>query len=228
MTNEEFFNAHMGERVIYKGKDIGAYVAGYVGEKYIILGFHDYTGCILRFTSRVNKMLNGVYTSYRFAKLKYVEVVNKSAEKVSNMAEKKILTIHLTDEWYQKIASGEKTEEYRECSVYWTIRLLRKDIPNRPNVIAGVAKYHRASDRGLFVQGYLTGGLKHTSDSPEDRTYRKEVLEPFTHVHFLLGYPKDNQPYIEKEIDEITVDKPKKGMCPDAWLKKNMFVIRFK
>ena len=149
-------------------------------------------------------------------------------KQTSNMAEKKVLTIHLTDEWYQKIASGEKTEEYRECSLYWTIRLLRKDVPNRPDVIAGVAKYHRASDRGLFLQGYLTGGLKHTSDSPEDRSYRKEVLEPFTHVHFILGYPKDNQPYIEKEIDEITVDKPKKGMCPDAWLKKNMFVIRFK
>ena len=29
------------------------------------------------------------------------------------MAEKKVLTIHLTDEWYQKIANGEKTEEYR-------------------------------------------------------------------------------------------------------------------
>lgn len=28
MTNDEFFNAHMGERVLYKGKDIGAYVAG--------------------------------------------------------------------------------------------------------------------------------------------------------------------------------------------------------
>ena len=27
MTNEEFFNAHIGERVLYKGKDIGAYVA---------------------------------------------------------------------------------------------------------------------------------------------------------------------------------------------------------
>ena len=72
MTNEEFFNAHMGERVLYKGKDIGAYVAGYVEEKYIILGFHDYTGCILRFTARVNKTLDRVYTSYRFAKLKYV------------------------------------------------------------------------------------------------------------------------------------------------------------
>ena len=81
MTNEEFCKAHIGERVLYKGKDIGAYVAGYVGEKYIILGFHDYTGCILRFTARVNKTLDGVYTSYRFAKLKYVEVVNKSADK---------------------------------------------------------------------------------------------------------------------------------------------------
>ena len=31
-----------------------------------------------------------------------------------------VATIHLTDEWYQKIANGEKTEEYRECSLYWT------------------------------------------------------------------------------------------------------------
>lgn len=38
MTNKEFFYAHLGERVLYKGKDIGAYVAGYVEEKYIILG----------------------------------------------------------------------------------------------------------------------------------------------------------------------------------------------
>lgn len=75
MTNEEFFYAHLGERVLYKGKDIGAYVAGYIEDKYIILGFHDYTGCILRFTARVNKTLDGVYTSYRFAKLKYLEVI---------------------------------------------------------------------------------------------------------------------------------------------------------
>ena len=30
MTNEEFFNAHIAERVLYKGKDIGAHVAGYI------------------------------------------------------------------------------------------------------------------------------------------------------------------------------------------------------
>ena len=45
MTNEEFCKAHIGERVIYKGKDIGAYVAGYVDKKYIILGFDNFDGC---------------------------------------------------------------------------------------------------------------------------------------------------------------------------------------
>ena len=74
MTNKEFFNAYRGEPVLYKGKDIGAYVAGYVEEKYIILGFDDYTGCILCFTSKV-KNLCDIYHSYRFAKLKYLEVI---------------------------------------------------------------------------------------------------------------------------------------------------------
>ena len=75
MTNKEFFNAHCGEPVLYKGKDIGAYVAGYIEEKYIILGFDDYTGCIQSFTPKVNKTLGGIYNSYRFAKLKYLEVI---------------------------------------------------------------------------------------------------------------------------------------------------------
>lgn len=85
MTNKEFFNAHCGEPVLYKGKDIGAYVAGYIEEKYIILGFDDYTGCIQSFTPKVNKTLGGIYNSYRFAKLKYVEVVDKSTYKRSSV-----------------------------------------------------------------------------------------------------------------------------------------------
>lgn len=74
MTNKDFFNAYRGEPVLYKGNDIGAYVAGYVEEKYIILGFYDDKGCILCFTSKV-KNLCGIYHSYRFAKLKYLEVI---------------------------------------------------------------------------------------------------------------------------------------------------------
>ena len=73
MTNEEFFNAHMGERVLYKGKDIVAYVAGYVEEKYIILGFYDDKGCILAFNTYVN--VDKIYVSYRFAKLKYLKII---------------------------------------------------------------------------------------------------------------------------------------------------------
>ena len=75
MTNKEFFEAYRGKPALYKGKDIGAYVAGYVEEKYIILGFDDYTGCIQCFTSKVYKTLGGIYKSYRFAKLKYLTVV---------------------------------------------------------------------------------------------------------------------------------------------------------
>ena len=73
MTNEEFFNAYRGEPVFYKGNDIGAYVAGYVGDKYIILGFYDDKGCILAFNTRVN--VDMVYVSYRFAKLKYLRII---------------------------------------------------------------------------------------------------------------------------------------------------------
>lgn len=80
MTNKEFFNAYRGEPVLYKGKDIGAYVAGFIEDKYIILGFNDYTGCIQCFTSKV-KNLCAVYRSYRFANLKYIEVVDKSTDK---------------------------------------------------------------------------------------------------------------------------------------------------
>lgn len=80
MTNKDFFNAYRGEPVLYKGKDIGAYVAGYIEDKYIILGFDGYTGCIQCFTSKV-KNLCAMYRSYRFAKLKYVEVVDKSTDK---------------------------------------------------------------------------------------------------------------------------------------------------
>lgn len=38
MTNKEFFNAYRGEPVLYKGKDIGAYVGGYVEESISSLG----------------------------------------------------------------------------------------------------------------------------------------------------------------------------------------------
>ena len=59
-------------------------------------------------------------------------------------------------------------------------------------------------------------------------TYCGKVLyRPYTHVLFINGYRKDS-PRIEKEIESITIGKPKKGLCPDKWLDKEFFVIKFK
>ena len=59
-------------------------------------------------------------------------------------------------------------------------------------------------------------------------TYCGEVLyRPYTHVLFINGYRKDS-PRIEKEIESITIGKPKKGLCPDKWLDTEFFIIKFK
>ena len=62
----------------------------------------------------------------------------------------------------------------------------------------------------------------------------KELLEkktarfiPYTHVRFFCGYAK-NRPMIEKEIEDIIIGKPKKGLCPYKWLDTEFFIIRFK
>lgn len=76
MTNKGFFKAYRGKAVLYKKKDIGAYVAGYIEDKYMVLGFNDYKGCgILEFTRKGQKVLCEVCKSYRYAKLKYLKVV---------------------------------------------------------------------------------------------------------------------------------------------------------
>ena len=37
--------------------------------------------------------------------------------------EKKVLTITVSKQWFDKIVTGEKTEEYREIKPYWIKRL---------------------------------------------------------------------------------------------------------
>ena len=55
----------------------------------------------------------------------------------------------------------------------------------------------------------------------------KVLYRPYTHVLFINGYRNDS-PRIEKKIESITIGKPKKGLCPDKWLDKEFFVIKFK
>lgn len=74
MTLKEIYEQHHGKVACYKGKKIGAFLAGYCGDKYLILGFKDETGYIRKFTPNV--VVDDGYVSYRFAKEKYVAWIN--------------------------------------------------------------------------------------------------------------------------------------------------------
>lgn len=103
--------------------------------------------------------------------------------------------------WFKKIVSGEKTEEYREIKKYWASRLVNQQAE---------------SGEVLFDE---FGGYTTVIGEPE--------YKPFTHVLFYAGYAKDRQ-VVEKKIESITIGKPQKGMCPDEWLGKDVFIIKFK
>ena len=125
------------------------------------------------------------------------------------MAEKKILSLVLEKKWFKKIVSGEKTEEYREIKPYWVARLFHNnsnivDVRNLASSLAG---------RTDLLKKYIDA--------------QRIVLKQYTHILFINGYRKDSQ-RIEKDIDSITIGKPKKGLCPDKWLDTEFFIIKFK
>ena len=116
------------------------------------------------------------------------------------MAEKKVLPLVLEKKWFKKIISGEKTEEYREIKPYWASRLVNQKAE---------------SGEVLFDE---FGGYCRVLGEPE--------YKPFTHVLFYAGYAKDRQ-VVEKKIESISIGKPQKGMCPEEWLNKDVFIIKF-
>lgn len=116
--------------------------------------------------------------------------------------EKKVLTLTVRKKWFDMIVAGEKTEEYREIKPYW-LRRITKDAD-------GDYSYIHTDDRKFVA---LTLG--------------SDFRSPYTHVLFINGYRKD-APRIEKEIDSISIGKPKMGLCPDKWLDTEFFIIKFK
>lgn len=122
---------------------------------------------------------------------------------------KKVLTLTVSKQWFDMIAAGEKNEEYREIKPYWVARLLQNN-----NNIVDVRHLALALAR-------RTDLLKKYIDA------QRIVLKQYTHVLFINGYRRDS-PRIEKEIENITIGKPKKGLCLDKWLDTEFFVIKFK
>lgn len=131
----------------------------------------------------------------------------KIMDKYLSGAKKKVLTLIVNKQWFDMIVSGEKNEEYREIKPYWVRRIL---------------------DMSRAKVGADTMSLALKYDVIRDRKYIfKEYGKVLTHVLFINGYNKDS-PRIEKEIESITIGKPKKGLCPDKWLDTEFFIIKFK
>ena len=133
--------------------------------------------------------------------IKRMEKLTKAKGKYLSDAKKKVLTLTVSKQWFDMIVADEKTEEYRDIKPYWASRLVNQQAE---------------SGEVLFDEfgGYC-------------RVIGKLEYKPYTHVIFINGYRKDS-PRIEKKIESITIGKPKKGLCPDKWLDKEFFVIKFK
>lgn len=129
-------------------------------------------------------------------------------KKIKEM-KKKILTLTVSKQWFDMIVKGEKKEEYREIKPYWVARLFQ----NNSNIIEVQYLASGIAGRTDLLKGYIDT--------------RRIVLKRYTHVLFINGYGND-KPRIEKKIESITIGKPKKGWCPDEFLDKEYFVIKFK
>lgn len=127
--------------------------------------------------------------------------------------EKKVLTLSVKKEWFDKIVSNEKKEEYREIKPYWVARFY----------------YDRFGKLSPKMVKELTDYIIKHGDTEhfEAKNGIGVSFVPFTHVLFINGYG-DDKPRVEKEIVWIDIDRPRKGWCPDDFLGKEFFVIRFK
>lgn len=128
--------------------------------------------------------------------------------------EKKVLTLTVSKQWFDMIVSGEKNEEYRVIKDFWMSRLLLiKDEESKEFKKLHVEKsVEMLIDTDTIKEKINVGAMK---------------FVPFTHVLFINGYGND-KPRVEKEIESITIGKPKKGLCPDKWLGTEFFIVKFK
>ena len=155
---------------------------------------------VMAYITRIKKIfLPDARRSSNF--IKRMEKLTKTKGKYLSDAKKKVLTITVIKQWFDMIVACEKTEEYRDIKPYWASRLVNQQAE---------------SGEVLFDE---FGGYCRVIGKLEYKTY--------THVLFINGYRKDS-PRIEKEIESITIGNPKKGLCPDKWLDKDFFVIKFK
>ena len=135
--------------------------------------------------------------------------LTKAMDKYLTEAKKKVLKLVVSKQWFDMIVAGEKTEEYRTIKDYWTVRLYDVFAKNP-------TKY--------LMDKKISGNIDYLKLIIRCNYF---IAKQYTHVLFINGYRKDST-RIEKEIESISIGKPKKGMCPDKWIDTEFFIIKFK
>ena len=136
---------------------------------------------------------------------------------VADWDKKKIITLTVSKQWFDMIVSAEKNEEYLVIKGFWmSLLLLIKDEECKDS--DKFKKLHIGKNEEIIID---TDIIKKKLNNGTMK------FVPFTHVLFKNGY-YDDSPRIEKEIESITIGKPKKGLCPDKWLNTEFFIIKFK
>ena len=172
---------------------------------------------VMAYITRIKKtFLTDAMRYSNFIKI-IMERLTKVMDKYLSEAKKKVLTLTVSKQWFDMIVSEEKNEEYRVIKGFWMSRLL-------------LIKDEECKDFDKFKKLHIGKNEEILIDTD---TIKKKLnngtmkFVPFTHVLFKNGY-YDDSPKIEKEIESVTIGKPKKGLCPDKWLDHEFFIIKFK
>lgn len=107
----------------------------------------------------------------------------------------KTLDLVLKRKWFEMIASGEKTEEYREIKPYWIQRLMRQLSIYACNYekVDKETELFYAEEPKLLKRAVWEGGM---------------IFKDFDQVTFHLGYSKD-RPSMTFAIKEIVINEGK-------------------
>lgn len=117
----------------------------------------------------------------------------------------KILTLHLKRKWFDMIKAGEKKEEYRKQTCYWSKRFLTCD--------------------EKFLDELWDDACVHPNTLERFNYNFKIAIKQFDRIRFVLGYAKstDKERIIEFKNPKIRIGtgRPEWGAVPGV----NYFVI---
>ena len=92
-----------------------------------------------------------------------------------------MLTFNLKKQWFDKIKSGEKTHEYRECKPYWKKRIYSKNLIHDFKVCF-CCGYPKKDDTTRKLYGTILGVYYRKDGKNTDLKTAKPVID----IHFEL------------------------------------------